>query len=137
MGSTTIALTYTGALAFKRAGARPRQWSIVVTLPPKGRATAEIPVPAEEIWVATHEIIDCEAHTVRHKCWKDGELVIDLIHTISNMRIDYPIGLFVEHNFKGELENLTDREIEFELTLFYERIPRKYHDRIERKEVVK
>jgi len=134
---TTIALTYTGALAFKRAGARPRQWSVTVRLPPGGSATAEVPIPQQEVWIATHEIVDCESGAVRHRCWKDGELVVDLIHDETNMRIDYPMGLFIETNYKGELENLTTREIEFALTLFYEMIPKRYHERIERKEVRK
>ena len=131
--ATTVALTYTGALAFKRAGSRPRQWSVVVSLPPLGKAVAEVPVPEDEVWLASHEVVDCEADTVRHRCWKDGELVIDLVHTVSNMTITYPVGLFVESNFKGELENLVNYDNEFELTLFYEKIPKRYHEKIERK----
>lgn len=139
----SITLSYRDALRLKRAGARPSLWSLVVTLGAGERAVAEIPVPREpivkpeeaEVWQLTHEIVDCEAGAIRHKCWKDGILLFDIIHNETNMRIDYPADLFTENNIKGEVENLTARTQEFALSFFYERIPRWFHERVERGEV--
>jgi len=139
----SVTLSYASALKLKRAGARPSLWSVVVSLGVGERAVAEIPVPREpavkyeeaEVWQISHEIVDCESGAIRHKCWKDGILLFDVIHNETNTYIDYPADLFTESNIKGEVENLTARTQEFALSFFYERIPRWFHDKVERGEV--
>jgi len=100
----------------------------LVTVPAGESVVARIDLPDGEAWYMHHECHgDIPLYVFKHKCVKDGKLVIpEQLIGCANIYIWYPVPYVVKDWLEGTFTNTDTVDWDFELVIFYAVVPAEY-----------